>query len=270
MIHPINSYIIIEIKGDKYLGTIVDIQDNKYFIDLDNGKKISVPINTKRFLKKVKKKVVKNRWAISDIHGCFKTFKKLLSKIDYDELYLLGDYIDRGLNSKEVIDFLMKNNDIICLKGNQEAMLLDSLHSRSWEKNFILNGGLSTLKSFEVDSVKEIPTKYISWFKKLKMRVVLEDYILVHAGLNFNLSDPLEESMENHELMLWDRSREYNSEFLTKQRLIVGHTPKSLDVIKESLNHRKVFIDGGCVYDRYLVAFCLDTNELVIQKNIED
>ena len=50
-----------------------------------------------------------NKYAISDIHGCLKTFKALLTKLDFskqDELYLLGDYIDRGPDSKGVIDYI--------------------------------------------------------------------------------------------------------------------------------------------------------------------
>ena len=73
------------------------------------------------------------RYAISDIHGCFHTFKQLLNTIGLnksDELILLGDYINRGKYSKEVVDFIMhlesEKYNIHCLKGNHEEMIFDS------------------------------------------------------------------------------------------------------------------------------------------------
>jgi serine/threonine protein phosphatase 1 len=78
----------------------------------------------------VDKEFVMGIWAISNIHGCYHTFKALLEKIGLckeDELYLLGDYIDRGPGSKEVLDLILKlkseNFNIQCLLGNHEIML---------------------------------------------------------------------------------------------------------------------------------------------------
>ena len=76
--------------------------------------------------------------AVSDIHGCFATFYELIIKlIDLkrtDQLVLLGDYIDRGEQSREVIDFIIdlteKGFDIIALRGNHEQMLLDAYHDQ--------------------------------------------------------------------------------------------------------------------------------------------
>lgn len=74
------------------------------------------------------------KYAITDIHGCNKTFQALLDKIAFttaDALYLLGDYIDRGPDSKGVFDTIFNlqetGHSVHCLRGNHEAMFLDSL-----------------------------------------------------------------------------------------------------------------------------------------------
>jgi serine/threonine protein phosphatase 1 len=95
-------------------------------------------------------------FAIGDIHGCFDSFKELvenqiqLAKVD--KLVLLGDYIDRGKNSKEVIDYIIdldeKGYDIISLVGNHELLLLEAFADEKNKLNWIQNGGGDTLKSF--------------------------------------------------------------------------------------------------------------------------
>ena len=99
------------------------------------------------------------QYAIGDIHGCSKTFKELLDKIgliEGDELYLLGDYIDRGPDSKGVIDTIFelreKGFKVICLRGNHESMLLDALKNREEQKNFMpfsLNPQIMSITPFE-------------------------------------------------------------------------------------------------------------------------
>jgi serine/threonine protein phosphatase 1 len=78
----------------------------------------------------VDKEFVMGIWAISDIHGCYRTFEALIEKIGLckeDELHLLGDYIDREPGSKEVLDLILKlkseNYHVHCLLGNHEIML---------------------------------------------------------------------------------------------------------------------------------------------------
>lgn len=128
------------------------------------------------------------KYAISDIHGCFHTFKELLNKIGLnksDELYLLGDYINRGSNSKEVIDFVIdlqnQNYAIKTLKGNHEEMVFDSIELEDWT-----NGEEETLKSFGIKHLKELAKKYINWFSNLSHFIEYDEFIFVHAGLNFN------------------------------------------------------------------------------------
>jgi len=222
---------------------------------------------------------MKNRYAIADIHGCFKTlnallFDKLMISKE-DEIYFIGDYVDRGPRSKEVLDLLMDleidGYNVHFTRGNHEQMMLDSLKSLSDMELWLLNGCNETLDSFKVFETSEIPVKYINFINRMPYYIDLEDFILVHAGLNFDLDNPLLDLNS----MLWIRNSIVNRQKIKNRRVIVGHTPKTLDEIKSSLNSDKIIIDGGCCYShRYsnlgnLVALNLDTFELIVQKNID-
>ena len=113
--------------------------------------------------------------AIGDIHGCAETLKKLWDKLEPYEDYVhifVGDYIDRGPDSKGVIDFLMdvKNErKTVFLRGNHELMLLHALQ-RGSTRNWLMNGGQSTLNSYgDGASLSDIPDSHISFFKKLRI-----------------------------------------------------------------------------------------------------
>lgn len=190
-------------------------------------------------------------FVFGDIHGCYLTFRTLFELCEIektDKVYLLGDYIDRGPSSKEVLDFIFELQDggfqIFPLRGNHEQMLLDSFHSVEiqylWQKN---NGGNRTLKSFGVQNVAEIPSKYIDWLKDLRYYYDLRKFVIVHAGLNFHRDNPFEDK----NAMIWTRDRYYDKTKLNK-KIIIGHTPTQLDKIQKSLNENIIFLDGGCVY----------------------
>ena len=122
------------------------------------------------------------RFAISDIHGCSKTLIKLvLDEIKLtksDELYLLGDYINKGPDSKGVIDFIfeLRNSgyNVQCLRGNHEQYLLDGLEF-SWEEIAFKNrGGKETLASFGVEDIHKIPQKYLDFISALPFYIETE------------------------------------------------------------------------------------------------
>src|ERR1017187_7458526 len=108
------------------------------------------------------------RFVVPDIHGCEQTLRRLLIEVvrleRNDELFLLGDIIDRGPRSKEVIDLVLslqeQGYNIRSLRGNHEEMLLRSCRDRSYFHLWMLNGGLATLKSFGVEDGCEIPEHY--------------------------------------------------------------------------------------------------------------
>lgn len=217
------------------------------------------------------------RYAISDIHGCLKTFKKLLDQIDFsktDELFLLGDYIDRGPDSKGLIDhiwWLQKEGyQVHCLKGNHEQMMLDARSSARDTKFWLVNGGEQTMDSFGAYTLDNIPKEYFHWMETLPHYLETEGYILVHAGLNFDTPDP----MTDQRAMLWIRNwyHHIDQQWLDGRVIIHGHTPTMRTAIfkrAENLNlSPALVIDNGCFYDRpgmhSLMAYNLDQKALRI------
>lgn len=223
------------------------------------------------------------RFAISDIHGCARTFGLLLNKIELtpeDELYLLGDFIDRGPDSKGVLDRIIQLRElgykIHCTLGNHEEMLLQATQSNQHvEQVWWFNGGEATLNSFNAAFIKDIPQVYMDFIDAMHICLILEDYILVHAGLNFNCPDPLEDTAP----MIWIRDwyGDIDRRWLGDKIIVHGHTPIPESRIREHTAELAeipvINIDNGCVYTRpghhQLCALNLDTRELIFQPNVE-
>jgi serine/threonine protein phosphatase 1 len=218
------------------------------------------------------------RFVIPDIHGCDVTFRTLLNDVirlqPTDVLYLLGDFIDRGPRSKGVLDSILRLRrdgfSVHALRGNHEEMLLRSHDSLSSFELWMINGGKTTLNSFNVESALEIPHHYRNFLVSLPSYIVLDDFILVHAAMNFNIPDPFADT----EAMLWARSCEVTRERIGGRRLVCGHTPVSRDAVRQSLATDRIMLDNGCVYKGYerlgsLTALELDSMSLFFQENIE-
>lgn len=218
------------------------------------------------------------RFAIPDIHGCAHTFAALLYDVlriqASDTLYLLGDYTDRGPRSKEVVDQIFelqsKGFSVYPLRGNHDDMLLRACGNLDFFRIWMLNGGGATLNSFGVDDPCELPLMYRRFFDALPFYLELEDFILVHAGLNFLADDPFSDK----EAMLWTRSQEIHNDVIGQKKVITGHTPVSRETIRKSISSGLIPLDNGCVYATTvqlgtLAALDLDTFSLYFQKNID-
>lgn len=218
------------------------------------------------------------RFVIPDIHGCARTFRRLLHEIlrvrKDDIVYLLGDTIDRGPASRDVIDEIisLRNSGFAIhpLRGNHEEMLLKSCHDRNFFYMWMLNGGHATLKSFDVEDGCEIPREYRQFIESFPYFIELEDFILVHGGLNFTIPDPL----MDREAMLWSRNREVSKELIGGRRLIGGHTPVDREHIRQSLASDHILLDNGCVYKGEtglgsLACLELNSMSLFFQENID-
>ena len=132
------------------------------------------------------------RLVFGDIHGQFDGLMNLLKFINYspsDKLYFLGDLIDRGDRSADVVRWVMDNGHT-CLRGNHEQMCLEAFASAEgsliW-KGWLMNGGAHTLASY---GKERLPEAHLAWMEQLPLYLDLGDTWLVHAGLNPNL--PLE------------------------------------------------------------------------------
>ncbi|PKV67265.1 metallophosphoesterase family protein [Pontibacter ramchanderi] len=220
------------------------------------------------------------RYAISDIHGCSRTFKTLvleqLQLKKTDELYLLGDYVNKGPDSKGVLDFIIhlqkQHCQVYCLRGNHDQMLLKAASKGESALNLSEQEKAMVLHNFGMRDFKKLPPTYASFIDALPFYFDLPDYFLVHAGFDFHQDD----LFRDKEAMLNIRHYEVDWERLHNKRLLHGHTPTALHAIKKSVAHQdaRINLDAGCVYYKNatygnLVALDLDTNLLNIQCNLD-
>lgn len=189
--------------------------------------------------------------AIGDIHGCAATLEVLLDRLaptPDDHLLFVGDYIDRGPDSKDVIDQLLDlREDVPCtfLRGNHEAMMIDYLDSGAFNL-WQMNGGVSTLQSYAENGGGEftIPDTHADFVHDTKLYHETDDFFFVHAGLKAHLS--IEENLEkdDEQVFLWERGHLEASTFAWEKTVVCGHTPQPQPINREKLLN----IDTGCVY----------------------
>ena len=196
-------------------------------------------------------------YAIGDIHGCYDQLLTLMEKIPIDfkrdTLVFMGDYIDRGTQSVEVVDYLIKLKKrvpgIIFLKGNHEDMLEKYLDGTD-RFTYLLNGGQQTLDSYLSKSAQigthPIPLEHMAFFKSLRLIYETEDYIFVHAGLRPKVSL---ESQDTEDL-LWIRDKFLYTRYDFSKTVIFGHTPLGEPLVESN----KVGIDTGAVYGNALTC----------------
>lgn len=193
-------------------------------------------------------------FAIGDIHGCFKQLVTMIEKkiklTSEDAIVFLGDYIDRGPQSKEVLDYIIalrsKGYNIIALLGNHEDMLLNALHDYRYEASWLYNGGISSLRSFNAESAQEIVNKYEEFFKSLHHYYIIDNYIFVHAGFN----DKIRNIFDDKQQMLWSRQENFEHPMLTGKTVIHGHSVIKKDDCQKQIDNNSVVIniDTGCVF----------------------
>jgi len=195
-------------------------------------------------------------FAISDIHGCFKPFYELVVNTiklkKSDQLILLGDYIDRGDQSKEVVDFIIelskKGFNITPLTGNHEVMLSDAYQDPDMLPLWLMNSGMSTLLSFGIQDIREIDNHYLDFFTKLEYYKTFRNFVFVHAGFDDYAINPF---LDNH-CMVWECRLSYDNPVLWSKTIIHGHRPKTISYVKKLISEKSkiIPIDTGCVYDK--------------------
>ncbi|MEM1069380.1 MAG: metallophosphoesterase family protein [Planctomycetota bacterium] len=203
------------------------------------------------------------RFAIGDIHGCSKALRTLIEAIcptPEDEVIFLGDYIDRGPDSRDVVDQVIALREqcrVIALRGNHEIMLVAVALRGMDETVWLENGGKATVASYG-GSLNRIPAEHIKFFQGLHPYYETEDTIFVHAGYCHLL-----EMKEHDEATLYWKHLPFPLPLRHKsgKRVIVGHTPQPGGKI---LDHEHLIcIDTYCFGGGYLTAYDLATGDII-------
>lgn len=229
-------------------------------------------------------------YIISDIHGCYDEYIALLKKItlkDSDELYILGDILDRGPHPIKVLQDMMMRPNVFPIIGNHDYVALMMLKKLSVEitsdnvdnimsnddmisyMHWMNDGGETTIKEFialdmeEREDILEYLEEEFSIYHEINCNG--KRYVLVHAGINdFDEQKELDE-YELKDLLFYraDYSRRYFKDEDTY--LVTGHTPTmNIRADKRAMVYEEnghIAIDCGCVFDGQLAAYCVDTGE---------
>lgn len=205
---------------------------------------------------------------VGDIHACPKELETLLTALGLqseDRLVFLGDYIDRGLDARAVVDLLLgMKADAVCqltfLKGNHEDMFLDFLGlPGNHGEAFLVNGGVPTLGSYGLlrssvgqDAAAQLPPEHLQFYCSLETMFIDDETVCVHAGLNPTRSFPEQTDEER----LWIRQEFIARPHSFPYTVVFGHTPQR-EVLFDL--PYKVGIDTGLVYGGKLS--CLEITE---------
>ncbi len=214
-------------------------------------------------------------FVIGDIHGCSQALADLLKIMEPihagDTIVFIGDYIDRGPDSKGVVDIILnlrkKHPRVITLMGNHEFMFINALKGNG-VKECLAMGGDTTFRSYgmPLDSLQDIhakiPTEHLIFFQELLLYCEDQDYIYVHAGLQ----PGLHLTQQSMDWLLWARENFIGLTHDFGKKVIYGHTP--FDKPKTDAN--KIGIDTGAVYGGHLTCLILpDMEFLSIEKKDE-
>lgn len=216
------------------------------------------------------------RLVITDIHGCARTFSKLLKKVELtpnDQLFLLGDFINRGPRSKKVLDtilgLLKEGFQVYPLMGNHEENLLHIVE----ENPDNLKKLLEPRNSLNLLNKKgNVRARFLRFIRSLPYFYDLGDFYLVHAGFNLKIKKPLTDS----HAMTWMRNFSLDKK-LDGRKVIFGHTPNKLFKIQSSIgeNVKSICLDNGCSHTYMgieyssLLCYDLDSKKLYRQKNVD-
>ncbi|MFW6263989.1 MAG: metallophosphoesterase family protein, partial [Cyanobacteriota bacterium] len=169
--------------------------------------------------------MTQRRIFIGDVHGHYEALISLLEAIapnQDDSVYFLGDLIDRGPNSAEVVQFVMEQN-YLCLRGNHEEMLLEALGkgqpSAAALQGWLYSGGQRTMESYGEDG---IPSEHIEWIQNLPTYLDLGDIWLVHAGVDPRL--PIEKQSAEQFCWIRDEFHTMKTPYFPDKLIITGHT----------------------------------------------
>ena len=216
-------------------------------------------------------------YCISDIHGCYDEYLRLLEKIEFSEadtLYILGDVVDRGYAIMDCLNHAMQAKNIYCLKGNHEQQMLEYYDGagNNWPR---LGGGNTVSQAavhFDDGQWRAIVSKIRSWPLYKVIKINGKRFFLSHAGI-----DPQKTLREQTpDDLTWGRQSFYRAIGMKGHICVFGHTPTP--VIRDyddncavwfDEKHRdKVCIDCACVYGGALAALRLEDGKVFYAESL--
>jgi serine/threonine protein phosphatase 1 len=240
---------------------------------------------TARFRKKAKPRLPDGVriYAVGDVHGRADLLQSLLTVIDADIersrperaiQVFLGDYVDRGPDSRGALDLLIERRarfETVCLKGNHEVFLLEVLKDPAKLQDWRHYGGLLTLVSYgirpsmnptpeeQVELITQlqraIPAEHLAFLQQLPSSYVCGDFFFVHAGVRPGV--PLEKQRD--EDLLWIRDEFLNSEERFSKYIVHGHTP----VASPDIRPNRINIDTGAYATGNLTLLTIQGDSLL-------
>lgn len=203
--------------------------------------------------------------AVGDIHGRLDLLERLLEKTwprraPDARLVFLGDYIDRGPDSRQVVERLIalkaERPETVLLRGNHEDMLLAALEGRM-STTWLFNGGEATLRSYGLTplELEQLPAAHLEFYRSLELMHRALGYVFVHAGL---LPGVAIEDQDPRD-MLWIRDEFYMSDYDFGEKVVFGHTPFPRPMVREHL----IGVDTGAVYGNALTCLLLPGEKLI-------
>jgi diadenosine tetraphosphatase ApaH/serine/threonine PP2A family protein phosphatase len=220
-------------------------------------------------------------YAIGDIHGRVDLLTQTFARIDADRKTLaaekalhvfLGDYVDRGPSSREVLDALIargRRHPAVYLKGNHESYFLEFMHDPEILDTWRLYGGLNTLLSYGLTPSiipdrqesaalasglrAKLPKSHLRFLSGLKPSFTCGDYFFVHAGVRPGVSL----SHQQEEDLLWIRDEFLLHEEAYGKVVVHGHTP----VVEPDIRSNRINIDTGAYATGRLTCLVLDDDE---------
>lgn len=202
--------------------------------------------------------------AIGDIHGCLKSLETLARWVPFkaeDRLVLLGDYLDRGPDSKGVIDWVLAASgagEVIPLRGNHEAMMLEARTNPAARAMWIENGGAEALASYGAsisdDWISKVPAAHWAFLESTRQHFETGQFIFVHGSVEWD--KPLAE--QNAQRELWTRCTGMRPH-VSGKRIICGHTPQPNGRI--GVYQWGLCLDTDCCRGEWLTCLDVESGE---------
>jgi serine/threonine protein phosphatase 1 len=213
-------------------------------------------------------------FAVGDVHGCLDKLHRLIAACEVRtgalpaRYVFVGDYVDRGPQSRDVIEFLRRRQaarpgTIVCLRGNHEQMAIDAHADDRAMPQWLANSGASTLRNYEDGRISD---EHLAWLAALPFCHDDGLRFFVHAGID--LTVPL--NKQEPEVMLWMREPflTYCDEIDCGRFIVHGHTP--LPAGRPDLRRRRVNLDTAAVMGGPLTAAVFDDTQAQPQGFLTD